>query len=106
MDHSETENISEPKSPGLVSNIKDEPYTRLMQEKISMHKRRVSDSAQKLAGILEMGQSEAEPKSFERSMGRREEDYERINSQMESLNQQKQDFMQKINSFAEKLKIL
>ena len=37
---------------------------------------------------------------------RREEDYEKINSQMESLNQQKQDFMHKISSFAEKLKIL
>jgi len=29
-----------------------------MQEKISMHKKRVSDSAQKLAGILEMGHSD------------------------------------------------
>ena len=52
MDHSETENMLETKSPGLISNIKDEPYTKLMQEKISMHKKRVSDSAQKLACIL------------------------------------------------------
>ena len=52
MEPSEAENASEPKSPGLVSKIREEPYTRLMQEKISMHKKRVSDSAQKLAGIL------------------------------------------------------
>jgi hypothetical protein len=53
----------------------------------------VSDSAQKLAGILELGQGddENEGKSFSRSMGiRREEDYEKINSQMDSLNNQKQ----------------
>ena len=53
-----------------------------MQEKISQHKKKVSDSAQKLAGILDM-QGESEGKTFERSMGgRREEDYEKINSQM------------------------
>jgi hypothetical protein len=52
-----------------MSKIKDEPYNRLMQEKISMHKKRVSDSAQKLAGILELGQGESDGKSFERSMG-------------------------------------
>ncbi len=37
---------------------------------------------------------------------RREEDYEKINNQMESLSQQKQQFMEKISSFAERLKIL
>lgn len=42
-----------------------------MQEKISVHKKRVSDSAQKLAGILELGQGEG--KSFERSVGVRRE---------------------------------
>lgn len=78
-----------------------------MNEKISIHKKRVSDSAQKLAGILELGPGESEAKSFERSIGmRKEDDYEKINNQMESLNQQKQEFMQKINNFAEKLKIL
>ena len=53
-----------------------------MNEKISQDKKKVSDSAQKLAGILDM-QGEPEGKTFERSVGnRREEDYEKINNQM------------------------
>ncbi len=41
-----------------MSKIKDEPYNRLMQEKIGAHKKKVSESAQKLAGILELGQGD------------------------------------------------
>ena len=57
--------------------------------------------------ISDIAEKHSDGKEFSRTMNiRREEDYEKINSQMESLNQQKQDFMQKISSFAEKLKIL
>lgn len=42
------------KAPGIVSKIKDEPYTKLMNEKINVHKKKVSESAQKLAGILDI----------------------------------------------------
>jgi hypothetical protein len=42
------------KGSAYVSKIKDEPYTKLMNEKISVHKKKVSDSAQKLAGILDI----------------------------------------------------
>jgi len=35
-----------------MSKIKQEPYNKLMKEKISAHKKKVSESAQKLAGIL------------------------------------------------------
>jgi hypothetical protein len=68
-----------------MSKIKDEPYTKLMNEKINVHKKKVSDSAQKLAGILDIhGKSDisdiaerhSEGKEFSRSMNiRREEDY-------------------------------
>lgn len=75
-----------------VSKIKDEPYTKLMNEKISVHKKKVSESAQKLAGILDIhgkneisdiAERQSEGKEFSRTMNlRREEDYEKINSQM------------------------
>lgn len=81
-----------------------------MNEKIGIHKKKVSDSAQKLAGILDLhgkhdisdiADKHSDGKEFSRSINmRRQEDYEKINSQMESLNQQKQEFMQKISSFA------
>lgn len=51
IDPSETENNPH-STPGLVSKVKEEPYNKLMHEKINFHRRRVSDSAQKLAGIL------------------------------------------------------
>ena len=78
---------------------------------MTAHKKKVSESAQKLAGILDLNhegpESEIEGKSFSRTgNNRRVEDYEQINSQMESLANQKQEFMEKISSFAEKLKIL
>lgn len=57
IDPSEIENLPESKTPGLMSKVKEEPYDRLMQEKISTHRKKVSESAQKLAGILELGQS-------------------------------------------------
>ena len=73
-----------------------------MRERISTHKSKIKSSAQKLAGIFD----EPEGKSFERSMGvRREEDYEKINSQMDSLAQQKEELMSKLNNFAETLKL-
>ena len=59
----------EPKSPGLVSKIKDDSYNKLMKERISTHKSKIKNSAQKLANIFEEG----EGKSFERSMGTRRE---------------------------------
>ena len=97
----------------MVSKIKEEPYTKYMREKVSAHKKKVSESAQKLAGILDLNRGDIsgidqpiEGKSFARSGNRRSEDYEKINSQMESLANQKQEFMEKISSFAEKLKIL
>ena len=93
----------EPKSPGLISKIKEEPYNKLMKERISTHKSKIKSSAQKLAGIFD---EQPEGKSFERSMGvRREEDYEKINSQMDSLAQQKEELMSKLNNFAETLKL-
>ena len=78
---------------------------------MSAHKKKVSESANKLAGILEMNRDATEGgiegKSFTRTgNNRRSEDYEKVNSQMESLANQKQEFMEKISSFAEKLKIL
>lgn len=87
-----------------------------MNEKINVHKKKVSDSAQKLAGILdihgkndisEIAERHSDGKEFSRSINmRRDDEYEKINNQMDSLNQQKQEFMQKISSFAERLKIL
>ena len=57
-----------------------------MHQKIDAHKKKVSESAQKLAGILELGQGDDDDrdgKSFSRSIGlRRQQDYERINNQM------------------------
>jgi hypothetical protein len=51
----DTENQADShKTPGLSSKVKEEPYTKLMNEKISVHKKKVSDSAQKLAGILDL----------------------------------------------------
>lgn len=80
------------KAPANVSKIKDQPYTKLMNEKISVHKKKVSESAQKLAGILDIhgkneisdiAERQSEGKEFSRTMNlRREEDYEKINSQM------------------------
>jgi hypothetical protein len=75
-----------------------------MKERIHQHKRRVSESAHKLANILDMEQSN-EGKGFSTTR-RGLEEYEQINSHMESFTNQKSKFMNKINSFAEKLKIL
>lgn len=73
-----------------------------MKQRISQHKRRVSESAHKLASILDI--EEGEKRGGRTS--RQTEDYEKINSQMEEFNSQKKNFMAKINSFAEKMKIL
>lgn len=43
----------EPKSPGLVSKIKDDAYNKLMKERISTHKSKIKTSAQKLANIFD-----------------------------------------------------
>ena len=60
-----------------------------MKEKVTAHKRKISESAQKLAGILDLGKGDisgiehqTEGKSFMRSGPRKSEDYEKINSQM------------------------
>ena len=84
------------------SMAKEEPYTKVMKERISAHKRRVSESANKLASLLDIDEGR-------QTLGidsRRTEDLEKLNSQMESFNAQKEEFMSKIHSFAEKLKIL
>lgn len=81
-----------------------------MNEKIETHKRRISESAQKLAGILDLdsGIGSAYNKREASMTSRRNNDqnYERINSHMESLKTQKEAFMDKINSFASKMKLL
>jgi len=82
-----------------------------MNEKIESHRRRVSESAQKLAGILDLdsGIGSAYSKrngSVSRRLNNNDENYERINSHMDSLKTQKEAFMSKINSFAEKMKLL
>ena len=77
----------------------------MMKERITQHKRKVSESAQKLASLLDMNQKGSK---FSKEFGERHatEDYQKINSQMESFNNQKEEFMSKIHSFAEKLKII
>ena len=67
----------EPKSPGLVSKIKEEPYNKMMRERISTHKNKIKSSAQKLAGIFD---EQPEGKSFERSMGVRNDTWNRSHS--------------------------
>ena len=93
----------------MVSRVKEEPYTKYMNEKIESHRRRVSESAQKLAGILDLDSgigSAYSKRAGSVSRGNKDENYERINSHMESLKTQKEAFMSKINSFAEKMKLL
>lgn len=75
-----------------------------MNEKIESHRRRVSESAQKLAGILDLDSGIGSAYSKRAgSVSRRinnDENYERINNHMDSLKSQKDAFMSKINSFA------
>ena len=77
-----------------------------MKQRISTHKRKVSESANKLASLLDIDEG---LRGERRNLGidsRRTDDLERLNSQMDSFNTQKEEFMSKIQSFAEKLKIL
>ena len=69
----------------------------MVKSRISEHKQKVSESAIKLASLLDIE---------EIKNTKSEEDYHKINSQMEVLSTEKKEFMSKINSFAEKLKIL
>lgn len=77
----------------------------MMKERITQHKRKVSESAQKLASLLDLNQKGRSSKGVG-SDRHNTDDYEKINSQMESFNHQKEEFMSKINTFAEKLKII
>ena len=59
-----------------------------------------------MASIFDLDAREGEGKSFERSSGlRRDDDYEKINNQMDSLQNQKEELMNKLNNFAETLKL-
>lgn len=63
----------------------------MMKERISQHKRKVSESAQKLANILDLNDKGAKSSSKGFISDRHNtEDYEKINSQMESFNNQKE----------------
>ena len=66
-----------------------------MKQRISQHKRRVSESAHKLANILDIEEG-AENRG--KTSRKATEDYEKINSQMEEFNSQKKNFMAKKNS--------
>ncbi len=78
-----------------------------MNDKIHSHRKRVSESAQKLGGILDLDSGIGSAYSRRNSSIRgNDEQYERINSHMESLKTQKEVFMDKINSFASKMKLL
>ncbi len=74
-----------------------------MNEKIESHRRRVSESAHKLAGILDLdsavGSAYSKGTGSVSRRGNNEENYERINGHMESIKTQKEAFMSKINSF-------
>lgn len=75
------------------SSVKEEPYTKMMKDRISSHKRKVSESAQKLASILELDGEQGNSERFPRSKRGSIEDYEKINVQMESFSNQKVEFM-------------
>lgn len=77
----------------------------MMKERITQHKRKVSESAQKLANLLDLNDKTGKG-SKELPQRQQTQDYQKINSQMQSFNNQKEEFMSKIHSFAEKLKII
>lgn len=68
--------------------MKEEPYTKMMKQRITDHKRKVSQSAQKLASLLDLNQKGKTSKGFNQDCNQIQ-DYEKINSQMESFNNQK-----------------
>lgn len=57
-----------------------------MKERISSHKRKVSESAQKLASILELDMTESKINPGKSAL----EDYEKINTKMQSISNQKE----------------
>ena len=59
-------------------------FNRIMKDRISQHKQKVSESAQKLVNILDMEEVGTRSKKI-----RTEEDYQEINNQITSLNKEK-----------------
>jgi hypothetical protein len=66
---------------------------------ITDHKRRISESAFKLVELLDVEKDSKNPIDTLN-------DYQRINDKMESIEAQKSSLLNKINSYAERLKIL